>query len=582
MTAGLAHTRLSIIDLSESANQPMTSASGRTAIVYNGEIYNYAELRDQLAGLGAVFRTRSDTEVLLNGYEQWGEDGLLQRVDGMFALALIDLERQRAVLARDPFGKKPCYYAHDPARGLLAFGSDIRSFRALGLDCDLDLHAVGYYFAELATPERRSIWRGIQKLPAGHCLAASAQGLALGCYWRWVREPNERLDWGEAVERTGELVRSAVRKRLVGDVPCAALLSGGVDSSLVVREMAACSPGPVQTYTVGFENFPADERSAARLVADRFGTQHTEVVLDVRDITALRQLVAECGEPFADCSALPTYLVARRVASEAKVVLTGDGGDEMFAGYYVYYFANKLQRVKSLGAALPLARALARLVPAYRTRFLVRLLEAAREPSHRVLDRRYGFDQSQIERLLPGPEMAAASAALDAEHGRLWEEHCRPLGHTLSQVLVGCVHTRLVNDHLVKVDRATMFASLEARAPLLDKHLARFAGTLPPGILLRKGQPKAVLKALAARELPHNLVYQEKRGFAVPVAAWMCGDLGVEFADTVLGGRQSLVPMDYGFVEQLLANHRNGAADHTHRLWALYAFHLWAQALGAD
>jgi asparagine synthase (glutamine-hydrolysing) len=573
---GLAHTRLSIIDLSAAANQPMTSVSGRSVIVFNGEIYNYSELRDVLGAAGARFRTRSDTEVLLAGYEAWGMDGLLARLDGMFAFALVDLRDQVVHLARDPFGKKPCYYWHDPGRPRLAFGSDPRSFRPLGGPRELDLHALGYYFAELATPERHGIWREVKKLPGGHHLRFGRDGLSEARYWGLRYSPDNGMDWNDAVSAVGSALRTAVRKRLVGDVPCAALLSGGVDSSLVVAEMAKASSRPVRTYTVGFENSPFDERSQARVVAERFGTDHTELVVRARDLMNERRLLLEFGEPFADFSALPTYLIARSVAAREKVVLTGDGGDELFAGYYVYYFASKLDLVRRFGSLAPAARVLSRAWPSYRTRFLARLLEAARQPGHRLLRRNYGFSPGEIARLLPVAGAGEAAAALDREHEAVWRRECEGYDRILTRVLAGCLYTRLAADHLVKVDRATMYASLEARAPLLDRGLAVLAASLRPDQLLHGGQPKAILKALAVRDLPADLVMAEKRGFAVPVADWLRGELKSEFEQRVLEGRQRLLPMDYDFVLQVWQAHQDGT-DHAHRLWSLYAFHVWAQ-----
>ena len=576
-SVGLAHTRLSIIDLSSAANQPMRSASGRSAIVFNGEIYNYEALRRSLVEVGLPFRTRSDTEVLLNGYEAWGMAGLLERVDGMFAFGLVDLQEHVLYLARDPFGKKPCYYWQDSSRQRVAFSSDVRSFRPLGLPMDVDWGAVGYFFSELATPELQSIWRDAKKLPGGHFMCVSSRGCSLLRYWNLTYSSDCNLAWDDLVDSVGELLRAAVRKRLVGDVRCAALLSGGVDSSLVVMEMARASSRPVRTYTVGFEDSPFDERSFAKSVAERFGTDHTEMVVRARDVERARRLLPEYGEPFADMAAVPTYLIAKEVSATEKVVLTGDGGDELFAGYYEYYFAKKLNRLRHFAAAAPIASALARLWPSYRTRFLQRLLAAARQPVHRLFYRGFGFSPEQLMRLLPrGKDVPAVWRGLDQEHQRVWDCHCSQYTHTLTQVLAGNLYTRLATNHLVKVDRASMFASLEARSPLLDRDLARLAATLRPEQLLRMEQPKAILKALALRHLPASLVLQEKRGFGVPIADWLRGDLKTEFRDTVLGGRQQLLPMDYGYVEELLEAHQRGA-DYSHRLWALYAFHVWAQ-----
>ncbi len=578
----LAHRRLSIIDLSEAANQPMWSATHRSVIVYNGEIYNFQELRAELEHDGIAFRNRSDTEVLLAGYERWGAHELLRRLDGMYAFALFDCAERALYLARDPFGKKPCYYWHDPAGHRLAFSSDARSFLALRERPNLDAFSLGYFLAELSTPEQRSIWREVSKLPGGHALRFSLQGLDRFRFWRLRFAGRNHMAQGEIVEEAGRLLDDAVRKRLVGDVRCAALLSGGLDSSLVVASMARQSRGRVPTYTVGFDAVGFDERPFARQVAERWDTDHHEVVVDAHSVSALRSLVPEFGEPFADCSALPTYLVAAAVAANEKVVLTGDGGDELFAGYFVYYFANRLHAVKELGLALPLVRAFEGTLRSRRWRFLRELLEAARLPPQALLDRHYGFSADQILGLAANddrlPELASAMAV---EHERVWREETDPGEHRLLALLTSSLHTRLANDYLVKVDRATMFASLEARSPLLDVDLARFAGSLSPRQLYADRRPKAILRALALRDLPAAVARGEKRGFAVPVANWLRNGLRREFEETVLGGKQNLVRFDYGWIHRLQQEHLSGF-DHTHRLWALYTFHLWAQGLGAQ
>ena len=502
---------------------------------------------------------------------------LLEKLDGMFSFALYSVEEQALFLARDPFGKKPCYYLYDPHGPSLAFSSDIRSFQALNVVLSFGLHAFGYYLAELATPEGETIWREVRKLPGGHFLRVGETGISLHRYWSLEYTSDNRMPRAELVARADHLIKAAVRKRLVGDVRCAALLSGGVDSSLVVSMMAQTSGPQIRTYTVGFEEDGFDERPYARQTARRWATDHHEIVVRACDTRAARGLLQEFGEPFADLAALPTYLVARAVAEYDKVVLTGDGGDELFAGYYIYYFANKLNLVKRLGWASPVAKMLVRLWPSYRSQFLCRLLDAAGRPEHSLLDRGYGFSSEQVRRLVgAGCGMDGVVGAAGAEHAAVWRAHAQSSPHTLTRVLAASLHTRLSNDYLVKVDRATMYASLEARLPLLDKELARFAATLTPAQIFDQGQFKSVLKDVAAAYVPKQIISREKAGFAVPVGNWLRAELNSEFRETVLGGRQSIVPLDYGWIEDLLAQHCEGA-EHTHRLWALYAFHVWAQ-----
>lgn len=572
-----AHTRLRIIDLSDLGNQPMRSLTGRSVIVFNGEIYNYRELRDELAGAGWQFRSQSDTEVVLNGFEAWGIEEVLRRVDGMFAFGLYHAPADTLYLARDPFGKKPCYYYRSPG-GEVVFSSDVRSFKTIGINLHVDPHALGYFFQELSTPEEQTIWRQVKKLPPGSFLVASRNAATVVRYWTFRYTSDNRMNRNEVIEVAEDCLLRAVKKRLVADVQVSALLSGGVDSSLVVAFMAKSAGSRIATYSVGFEEDTFDELPYARLVADRYSTNHHEFVMRASDVMDPEALVREYGEPFGDSSMLASYLIAKTVSRSEKVALGGDGGDELFGGYYEYYFCNKLERVKRLGAFRSVAGVLQHVCPSRRTRFLRELLIAAARPRHTLLDRNMGFSREQTAALLP--TIPAAAAALDQEHARVWREYAAPYDHILTQTMSGSLHTRLVNDYLVKIDRASMYASIEMRCPFLDRDLATFAGTLTPAQLMAGARTKSVLKDLGRRHLPPVIVERPKSGFSVPVGKWFRGSLGKVLTDVVLGGRQQIVPMNYGFVERLIKRHQNGA-DHAHRLWALYVFHVWAQTVGS-
>lgn len=551
----------------------MWSPSGHTLIVFNGEIYNYRALRQELMQLGHTFRTQSDTETLLTGYEQWGLDSLLEKVNGMFALALFDQRTQTTYLARDPFGKKPLYYYH--TEGQLIFSSDIRSFQSLGLPLTLDSYSLGYFFSELSSPRLGSIWQEIKKVPEGHYYTFTRQGITQQCYWdlRFTGQATPTRE--EAIDTTDRLFTEAVKRRLVADVNVAAQLSGGIDSSLLVAKMASLSDTPIATYSVGFEEANYSELPWARQVAEQYGTHHTEFILQPADIQLAENLVLEYGEPFADHSQLPTYAICRQIAEKEKVVCGGDGGDELFAGYYIYYFVNKLSKVKHLRHLLPLVKGLAKVYNPYRVDFMKRLLEAANQPHFELLHRGYGFTPSQLGQLFPDhPEIGQAGPA---EHQTVWEQYSDHTEHLLAQFMSSSLHTRLVNDYLVKVDRASMYASLEMRSPFLDKDLARYAAILSPQLLFEPHGNKSVLKSVAERYLPHDLIHRNKQGFAVPVGEWFRGPMRQHWEEVVLQGKQHLLPLDYTYLQHYFEEHVQQKREASHQLWSMFVFHLWAQ-----
>jgi asparagine synthase (glutamine-hydrolysing) len=571
----MAHRRLSIIDLSDLGNQPMCSHTGRSLIVFNGEIYNYRALRDELQKKGAQFKTSSDTEVLLLGSEIWGIEVLLEKIDGMFAFALYDRQAQELILARDRFGKKPLLYAHQGKR--LYFSSDIRSFDQVpSIPKRIDLFSLGYFFGELTTPDPHTIWQDIHKVPPASYLRFSPKGeISISRYWDLSPASTCSLSSAEVVQRTDELLTAAVRKRLVADVQVTAQLSGGLDSSLVTAKMAMQSSKPIATYSVGFEDARFNELPYARKVAERYGTEHHEFILRANEMEHAEALIVEYGEPFADSSMIPSYLIAKKISATEKVVCGGDGGDELFAGYYGHYFASKIDGVRSFAWAAPLVESLQRLAPTPRVNLLARLLRSLHSPDHMLLDRHMGFGPNELRTLFLGNEDAAN--AVQTHHARIWALHTVPGTSTLKRLLRASMDTRLVNDYLVKVDRATMYASLEMRSPFLDRHLAEFACSLTDKQLFQPYGTKSVLKLLAKKYLPEELILRNKMGFGVPIGSWFRNEMKARFRAVVLDQRQDLVPLDYGFIERLLERHCQGE-EHADRLWAIYVFHIWAQS----
>lgn len=570
----LAHRRLSIIDLSPNGHQPMMSSSGKSCIVFNGEIYNYKLLRNELQARRFSFRTQSDTEVILNSFECWGIEGALAKLDGMFAFALYDLEHEILILARDRFGKKPLYYY--VRAGQLAFSSDIRSFAEMkSIPRTIDLHALGYFFAELSTPYEHSIWQEVKKVRPGNYLQFGASGVvSYKSYWSERSTEQCRLGRQELIRRTDELLSAAVKKRLIADVRVGALLSGGIDSSLIVAKMAEhCTR--VKTYSVGFDESAFNELPYAKYVAELFDTDHTQIILQPNDLKEVDKLIAEFGEPFGDVSMIPTYMISKEISKSEKVVLGGDGGDELFAGYHSYYFTHKFDLLKQYGFFYPAARILQGIYSSYRTDLLVRILKQTKRSKFSLLDRNLGFDAIGLNQLADDD---AFSSALGREHQRMWEMFAVGTRHDLINVMSASLKTRLLNDYLVKIDRATMYASLEMRSPFLDRDLYEFARTLTPKQLLYKSETKSVLKDLALKYFRSDFVFRSKMGFAVPIGEWFKGELLKNLQETVLDGRQSLVDLNYSHIEEVVKDHSTGVSDHTHKLWALYVFHIWANS----
>ena len=566
------HTRLSIIDLSPTGHQPMTTADEQIVIVFNGEIYNYQTLRKELVDKGLGFKSTSDTEVLLQGYVYWGFHELVKKIDGMFAIALFDKRENALFLARDRFGKKPLYY-HLGDRQLI-FSSDIRSFKEInGVSLSVDLFSLGYFFAELATPHESTIWKEVKKVEPGSYIHFNSSGIrASNTYWHLSYTENCSLDNESIAEKTDLLLKNAVKKRLVSDVNVSALLSGGIDSSLVVAKMAELSSRKVNTYSVGFEEADFNELSYARKVADRFNTNHTELIIKPQSFEVVNELIWEYGEPFADASMIPTYLISKEVAKSEKVALGGDGGDELFGGYDSYYFALKYDRVKLLSWLWPVAKLLSSIFPSYRTDFLSKLLQQTRLPNYTLLHRNFGFDKNELKKLMDNLTFVTS---LDKEHEFIWNQYTPNSKNDLINVLSASLRTRLLNDYLVKVDRASMFASLEMRSPYLDKDLTEFAATLKSNQLFHKAEPKYILKRIASKYFPDKFIHRKKMGFGIPVGTWFRGELVHKLKEVVLG-KQKMVDLDYTYIEKLVDEHSKGMVDHTDRLWALYVFHIWA------
>ena len=549
----------------------------------NGELYEHLELRERLQASGHRFRSSCDTEVIAHLYEDRGEQ-FVHDTHGMFAIAVWDRPRRRLVLARDRLGKKPLYYRIQGDR--LLYGSELKS---LLVDPDLARHvdpaSLARYFQYGYVPGADSILRGVRKVPPASMLLWEGGEPVVQRYWAPTYEPKIRRSFKEDVEGCLVLIRDAVRLRLRSDVPVGAFLSGGIDSSLIVAIMAELSPSPVRTFSIGFEDAGFDELPHAREVARRFGTTHTEEVVEIRAADLVPDLARTFDEPLADTSALPTYRIAQIAARDVKVVLTGDGGDEAFAGYRTY-------RRQVLMEAT--ARIVGPLQPGLAT-----LAAAAMPPNGRGLrlrgqlrrwarDARLPFDERYVAMMtLASPELGASllrSAHGPARDGLLLDVLSGGPSDVVDRMLRADTLTYLPDDLLVKIDRSTMAASLEARAPLLDYRIIEFAGRLPAARKVNLVGTKVLLRAAAARVLPPEITGRPKMGFSVPIDEWFRASLSTMFSDLVLApDAASRDHLDATVASTLLAEHTAGQADHGPILWALLMFEMWARTwIGAS
>jgi asparagine synthase (glutamine-hydrolysing) len=565
----LAARRLSIIDLA-GGDQPMTSADSSCVVVQNGEIYNYPELRQELERDGHSFRTHCDTEIHLHLYERHGPE-YVRRLRGMFAVAIWDTRVRRLVLARDRYGIKPLYYRD--AGDTLEFASEVRALPR----GEIDLDALEAFLAFNSIPAPYSIFRDTRKLPAGHVLVWTQDGgVTIDRYARPGPVPVEELrgdDEAELVEELRGRLRDSVRAHLLSDVPIGVLLSGGVDSAVLAALAAQETTDAVHTFTIGFRERSFDERDDARLVAERYGTNHHELLVQPDPNLLLPALAEAFDEPFADSSALPTYLVSQLAAEHVKVALSGEGGDELFGGYYTYAADLLADRVAPLAR---LARPLVERLPSSSARasFDYKAKRFVRSAQLPPLERHHGWKE------IFSPEMraelrgtASAFDPVDIYRARYAETAgAEPLAR-LQDVDFGIY---LVDDLLVKTDRASMAHSLEARVPFLDSAVTNFAFALPARHKVRGLSKKVLLRKAAAPLVPREIIHGRKRGFSIPAAAWLRGELE-PFARATLSPETL---RSQGFfqpapVTRLLDEHVAGAQDWSRQLWGLLAFTLW-------
>ncbi|MEP7198298.1 MAG: asparagine synthase (glutamine-hydrolyzing) [Chloroflexota bacterium] len=575
----LGMRRLSIIDLA-GGHQPISNEDGTVTIVFNGEIYNYRELQKELEARGHRFQTNSDTETIVHAYEEYGP-ACVEHLRGMFAFAIWDARERKLFLARDRTGKKPLYYALTP-RGTLVFGSELKSLLAHPeIGREVNAEAVDAYLTFGYVPDPLCILRGVRKLPPGHHLTYAGGRLALMQYWDFqfapAAETAGRCRAEDYLEELRALLDEAVRIRLIADVPLGAFLSGGVDSSAVVGLMARHTNRPVKTFSIGFNEDSFNELKYARVAAQHFGTEHHELIVTPDICQLVDELAWHFDEPFADPSALPTYMVSKLAREHVKVALSGDGGDELFAGYTRYV----VERNRAPFARVPravrqnLMQPLSQRLPhgAWGRNLLHNVsLDAV----DRFLDSVSLFTRlTKRELYTPAFRAQLKDDGLSTARFRFLAGRVQT-GEPLDVLLYLDSKTYLPGDILTKVDRMSMAVSLEARAPLLDHKLIEFVTRIPAALKLRGDETKHIFKRAIADFVPAEILHREKQGFGVPIQQWINEQLRTQMHDTLTDSRaRARGYVEPRYVAQLLSEHERGRRDHAGQLWALFMLELW-------
>ncbi len=573
---GLAHRRLSIIDLSERGHQPMSIMNGRYTISFNGEIYNYQELRKDLVGQGVSFHSDSDTEVLLHLFARQGAD-CLKKLRGMFAFAIWDREKQELFLARDRVGQKPLKYYIDDKQ--IIFASELKAILGAGVEKQIDWNAIQDYLKLGYVPGPMTGFKGIAKLPPAHYAIVSADGtITTQRYWEldYETKPSQSIpEWREQVTDT---LTEAVRLRMISDVPVGAHLSGGIDSGVTVALMAQQSPDPIRTFSIGFEGDTDSELPRAKQIADRYGTQHHEFVVSPSNTDILAQVAAHYEEPFADSSALPTWLLSELTREHVTVALNGDGGDENFSGYNRYHLMGMYETLKKLDPlvqilrrpGIDLGQTLYRRSRIGSFRKIQKLLRWYSSNPYETYQLQFGyFDEMSVDQLLG---VKASTPPLE----KLFEQTSSL--NRIDQLLAVDIASYLPDDLLVKVDMASMAHALEVRSPFLDHKLLELTASMPVELKRQGKHGKVLLKEIATDLLPKEIIKQKKRGFGIPREAWLRGSLQSYVEDQLLDPEFLRHGFDRENIEQLIEEHTQRRSDHSLRLWSLIMLKHWLKA----
>jgi asparagine synthase (glutamine-hydrolysing) len=575
--AAMGMRRLAIIDL-ETGQQPIYNTDRSKLIVFNGEIYNYGELKQDLESRGYTFRTNSDTETIIHAYDAFGAD-CVDRLEGMFAFAIWDTVENRLFMARDRVGKKPLFYTMTPG-GDFVFGSELKVLLEHGgVSREIDHGALDAYLTFGYVPEELCIFKGVGKLEPGHYLTFQNSEIRSKRYWDF--NFSEEPVTGTEDEIAGELLdrlRDSVRARLISEVPLGAFLSGGVDSSAVVGLMSQIMDQPVKTFSIGFNEDSFDELKYARLAAGHFKTDHHEFILTPDSVDIVDELVWHFDEPFADSSALPTYMVSKLAREHVTVALSGDGGDELFAGYTRYVTDRERSRIERLpyGLRRNLLRRLSEALP-HGARGKNFLFNISLDAAGRYIDSISHFNGPRKRQLYSG-EMQSKMNGTFARGERLYREIAGSVASDdqTEKLLYLDSKTYLPSDILTKVDRMTMASSLEARSPLLDHKLIEFVARIPVSMKLKGSETKHIFKKAIAGFVPHEILHREKQGFGVPISEW----INAKLKDRIIGDLSDRRSTERGYFDPkyvglLIDEHARGRRDHSHAVWTLWMLELW-------
>ena len=577
---GLCHRRLSIIDLSEAGNQPMFSSDRNLVMVFNGEIYNFIELRAELEEKGYCFKTKTDSEVILALYQFEGKH-CVNKLNGMFSIAMWDKHKQELFLARDRLGKKPLYYYHNQKQFI--FGSEIKAILEIdSVPRDICHAAIYDYFVYQYVPESKTIFNNIHKLAPGHTLVINKKGIDIQKYWDVSFNRHSTSSEEELTNGLLDIIQTSTKQRMISDVPLGAFLSGGVDSSGVVALMANNSKEPVVTCSIGFDSKKYDEIQYAKKVAEQYGTTHHELTVKENILDSLEDICRYFDEPFADQSLVPTYFVSQLARKKVTVALAGDGGDENFAGYGKYRIdqtENNLRNRIPAFARRNMTPPLVKLLSDSRFRVLNRAGTLFNAMSKTPADGFYLTNTFMTDRMwnrLANSELKKnigdyhpSTQTIDFYHAADTDDH-------LSSILYTDIKTFLVGDILVKVDRMSMANSLEVRAPLLDYRVVEYAARIPSSLKLHHGEKKYILKKAFDKLLPNDILYRKKMGFSVPLAQWLRNELKSTCRDKLFKPENGLSNF-FNIIEvsKIWQEHQLGVRDHSSTLWTLLMFEFW-------
>ncbi len=575
----LGMRRLSIIDLS-TGHQPISNENGTVWIVFNGEIYNHLILRKELESKGHKFSTNTDTEVIVHAYEEDGED-CVNKLRGMFAFAIWDKSKKKLFLARDRIGIKPLYYYVDDKR--LVFGSELKVILEYpGIPKDLDFEALDNFLTFEYIPAPLTIFKKIRKLPQAHILSVENNKISINEYWKLHFKEVKRTE-EETCDELYEVLKEAVKMRLISDVPLGAFLSGGIDSSTVVGLMSEVMDRPVKTFSIGFDDPSYNELNYARTIAKHFGTDHTELVVKPDIVGWVDRLIKYLDEPFGDFSIFPTFLVSELAKKQVTVTLSGDGGDELFAGYE-YYMADKIEsyyrKIPGIFREKLIPSVVESIPPSSQKKGLVnkikRFVEGTHHPARLRHFRWAKFLSEEEKSLLYSEDVKRELEGVDT-----YSVFTKYLNESngadhLGKELFADIKTYLCDDILVKVDRMTMANSLEGRVPFLDHKFVEFVATIPSGMKLNGFESKYILKKSMSRILPKEILHRDKQGFSIPIKNWLKDELKPLMGEVLSARkikREGFFNPDY--IDRLKAEHLKGVENHSHRLWALMVFGIW-------